>query len=108
MAGYGNPGPDLYSDAAPKTEAPAAPEAKPKEESAKAEGTAEIPLSVMGGKEWKPGEEIVLEIVQMTENGAVVKYASEKGGEGEGYGGEEAAPAPAAAPQAGPMSSMLE
>lgn len=98
----------MYSDAAPETEAPAAPETEAPEETGESEGTAEIPLSVMGGKEWKPGEEIVLEIVQMTENGAVVKYASEKGGEGEGYGGEEAAPEPAAAPQTGPMSSMLE
>lgn len=105
---------DLYSDAAPAAaESPAAEAPEAAEESAPQEEqpqdnetTAELPKAILGGKEFKPGEEVVLQVVQVTENSVIVKYAS---GEGEGeYGEGEEAPAAAPAPQAGPMSSMLE
>lgn len=75
---------NYYSDAAPaEAPAPAAPEAEPKDKDGSDSQTAVLPMSVLGGKQWKPGDEIMLEIVQMNEDGAVVKYASEKGGEEE-------------------------
>jgi hypothetical protein len=105
------PGQDYFSDAAP---APAPEAAAPKAEAEPKEGdgdsqTAVLPTAVLGGKEWKPGEEIVLQIVQVNEDGAVVKYAPEKG-ETEEEPKEEAAPAPApgGAPGGGGMNSMYE
>lgn len=81
---------DMYSDA---EEAPSAPATPPETESPadQDEGgdVAELPKTVLGGKEFKPGEEVVLEVVQVMENSVLVKYASEKGG-GERYrGGKE-------------------
>lgn len=99
---------DYYQDAAPaEAEAPAAP-AEPKEEAGDSQ-TAELPKSVLGGKEFKPGEEVVLQIVQVMEDSVLVKYAT-----GEGEGEKEEAPAPQAeAPSpggnpGGGMSSMYE
>lgn len=99
--------PDMYSDASdtqapPATESPmpeaAAPEAEP--EATPEEGaTAEIPRSVLGGKDFKPGEEVVLEVVQVNENSVVVKYASEKGD----YAEEPPAAAPAGGGGGNPM-----
>lgn len=87
---------DLYADAVPAGESE--PAAAPDKEEASDSATAVIPTALLAGKEWKPGDEIVLEIVQVNEDGAVVKYASPKGEEkGEG---EEEAP--------GGMSSMME
>lgn len=101
---------NLYTDAeasAPQEPtAPTEPEAAPEEETAADEATAELPDAVFGGKEFKPGEEVVLEVVQKTETGYVVKYASEKGGEG--YGGEEEYPPAAAPAPANAMSPMME
>lgn len=82
---------DPYADAAPAPEAPPADEAEPQEETDpnaenEEEGdsqTAEIPKGVLGGKDFKPGEEVVLEVVQVMEDSVLVKYASEKGGEKE-------------------------
>lgn len=76
--------------AAPEAAEPTAPETA-EEEGAENEPTAQLPKSVLGGKTFKPGEEVVLEIVRVDEDSVVVKYASEKGGEegggGGGYGG---------------------
>lgn len=82
---------DLYTDetAAPTPEAPEeemAEEEAPEEDSSP---TAELPKSVLGGKEFKPGEEVVLKVVQVMENSVLVQYATEDEGEGEG---EYAAP----------------
>lgn len=75
---------DYYEDAkAPEAAAPGAKAAPEGKEGASDSATAVIPKALLAGKEWKPGEEIMLEIVQLTEDGAVVKYASEKGEEGE-------------------------
>ena len=101
-------GNDYYSDAA----APAA--TAPEPESKDAEGkegqsdsqTAVIPLAVLGGKEFKPGQEVVLQIVSMNEDGAVVKYAEGKGEEEEAPPKEEAPPDQAAAPPPGSQYSQ--
>jgi hypothetical protein len=99
---------DYYSDAA----APAATAPKSKESAEPKEGesdnqTAELPKAVLGGKEFKPGEEVVLQVVQVMEDSVLVKYASAEPEEKE----EEppSAPPPQAAPGGGggPMSSML-
>jgi hypothetical protein len=68
------------------------------------QATAELPKTVLGGQEAKPGDQITLEIVQVTENSVVVKSA---GAETEKPPSEEAAPAE---PQGGPgsMESMME
>jgi hypothetical protein len=60
--------------------------------------TAEIPKSVLGGKDFKPGEEVVLQVVQVMENSVLVKYASE----------EEPGETEPAAPPGGPMAPMME
>lgn len=99
---------DYYSDAAPAaqtaTEAPEAPESAP-ETDASDSATTVIPMEVTGGKEFNPGDEIVLEVVQKTEDGLVVKYASEKPDE---YEKEPEAQAEAPMPAGGGMASMME
>lgn len=111
MPAYGNPGggggADLYTDAGPTdAEAPATEtETSTQEEDAGNEPTAELPKAVLGGKDFKPGEEVVLEVVQVMENSVLVKYASEEGG-GEQYpSGEGESEAPAGG---GDMSGMME
>lgn len=89
---------DLYSDAEPA--APEAPEAAPQEAE---EPTAELPKAVLGGKEFKPGEEVVLQVVQVLEDSVLVKYAS---GEKEEPSPEAEAPAQPAAAPPGPGGAM--
>lgn len=83
MPGYNsNPGhseEDMYSDGGDD-----APESKGQKEEQEQEAVTEIPKSVMGGKEFNVGDEIVLKIVKKTEGGALVSYAPAKKGEGEG------------------------
>lgn len=83
---YGNPAPsaddDLMSDAAPAE--PKAPEAE--EESS--EPVATIPKALLAGKEFKPGEEIIFEIVSIQDDSVVIKYASPHSEEYEGEEGE--------------------
>lgn len=64
-------------------------ENKPEEESESATGI--LPKSLMAGKDFKVGEEIVLQITRIGENDFEVKYASDKG-EGGKEGGYEEAP----------------
>lgn len=82
---YNNPGPseDYYDDgpAAKEGQESASQEA----EEHKGDETALLPKSILMGKEFKPGEEVVLEIVRMLDDQVEVKYASEKG-EGEESG----------------------
>ncbi len=70
---------DYYGDAAPppatEQTAPETPD-ETTEETGDNE-TAVLPKSVLGGKEFKPGEEVVLEVTQVLEDSVVVKYASE-------------------------------
>lgn len=85
---------DYYSDAAPGNPGNE-PEPKSKDRTENAERdesnepTAVLPKTILGGKEFKPGEEVMLEIVQVNEDSVVVKYASEKGEEGEHEESEE-------------------
>lgn len=101
------PNQDFYSDAAPPA-AQEAPESEPttpesdQEESQDESQTAEIPKAILGGKDFKPGEEVVLEVVQVMENSVLVRYASDSGE------GEEPPEHADMAPQGGPMSSMME
>lgn len=103
---------DYYNDG--PTEAPAKPMDKGKAEGAqdeqhdeRDEKTALLPKSVLGGKEFKPGDELVLEVVQTLEDEVLVKYASGKDeGEGEDGGAREEQPEPTG--RAGAMNSFLE
>jgi hypothetical protein len=78
MPAYGgNPGPaeeDNFSDAPDSAE-------KGGEKSEEGESdspTATIPKALLAGKDFKPGDEVVLQIVSLGEDEAVVKYAPEK------------------------------
>lgn len=99
-------GPDLYTDAAPEAETPAEEsEETPTSSEEATEPTAEIPKAVLGGKDFKPGEEVVLQVVQVMEDTVLVKYASEEGGgeeEGGEYGAPPAEPAGGGAPAGNP------
>lgn len=65
--------PDYYEDAKMADN----PQPEPREDASDSE-TATLPKSVLGGKEFKPGEEVVLEIVQVNEDSVVVRYATEE------------------------------
>lgn len=90
MAAYNsNPGPqtdpassdDYFSDS------PAGEQDKPEEKDDKDEysgTTAVLPKEILAGKEFKPGEEVVLEIVRINDDSVEVKYASDKGEKEEG------------------------
>lgn len=76
---------DFYGEdeeAAPSgAQTPAAPDdAEDKQEDEGGE-TAMIPKSLLRGKKFKPGEEVVLEIVHMYEDEVEVRYGQEKKGE---------------------------
>lgn len=91
--------------------ADAAPSEEPQaEETGESQGKAPattIPTSMFAGKEFNPGDEIVLKIVSIQGDRAVVEYAT-----GEEEGGEEGPAAEAAgAPAAGAgdaYASMME
>jgi len=66
---------DLYSDAAPAPEAPPA----ESEESGSYEGEqAIIPKSILSGKDYAPGDTVVLKIVSMDGDEVVVEASSEE------------------------------
>jgi hypothetical protein len=79
--------PEMYADAeAPAAaEEPAAPEEQeaPEDTESDSGSTAELPKSILGGKTFKPGDEVVLRVVQLTENSVIVEYASEPESSGE-------------------------
>jgi len=89
---------DYYSDAsAPPAATPPEPEsAEPKENEASDNQTAELPKAVLGGKDFKPGQEVVLKVVQVMEDSVLVKYASSEEPEPD----QPAAPAEAPRPGA--------
>jgi hypothetical protein len=58
--------------------------------------TAVIPKALLGGKDFKPGDEMVVQIVAVHGDRVEIKYAPEKGGEEKGEGEEQ--PAQAAVP----------
>lgn len=86
----------------------------PTQEKEPAEGesdsqTAVLPKAVLGGKEFKPGEEVVLEIVQVNEDSVVVKYAEPSGEKEEPAPAETPAPVPevGAGGNPGGMGSLM-
>ena len=100
------PGQDYYADAAP----PAAPEsaapkaeAEPKDEAGDSQ-TAALPMAVFPTPP-KVGDHCTFEVTQVNEDGAVVKYASEKDEE---EPEPKAAPEMAAAPAPGGGGSLYE
>lgn len=68
-------GPETEQAAAPPPEEPAedVSEETPPEA---AESTAELPRSVLGGQQFKPGDEVVLQVVKVMEDSVLVKYGS--------------------------------
>lgn len=77
---YGNPN-EAASDPFADAEMPEK-QSAPQEEKGSEEGvTAMLPKSILAGKDFKPGEEVVLKIVAMHDDQVEVTYASEKGGE---------------------------
>lgn len=105
---YENPGagqePDMFSDGAE----PAAPESAETEKPAESQ-TAVLPKSILAGKDFKPGEEVVLKVVAVHDNDVEVEYAPE--GPEEGQAPPEA-PMAQGAPEGsgggGEMASMME
>lgn len=82
---------DYYNDG-PEEEAPGStPNKQEREEDMdeRDEATALIPKSVTGGKDFQPGDEIVLEVIAVHEDELEVRYAKEKGGKGEDEGEEQ-------------------
>lgn len=108
MPAYSNPAAeeDMYSDAqpAPEKESPEAPEPESKDEGEGGEAEALLPKSILAGKDFKPGEEIVLQIVSIEDDSVRVKYASESKEETESESPELAGPAPTP----DEMGSMME
>jgi hypothetical protein len=92
----------MYSDAEP-----GAPEAAaPKEEEKGGEPTALLSKSVLGGKEFKEGDEVVLKIVKVHDQDVEVAYATE---DPENKGESPPAAAPEGEKPGGEsMTSMME
>lgn len=101
---YGNPGPqeDMYEDGGSD-------EQHEGQESEK-EGTSKsypLPKEVLEGKDFKPGDELVLKIDAIHDDMIEVSYAPAKEQEKSGEGEHEEMGEPESA-QAGGMSSMYE
>lgn len=102
---------DYYNDAPPAAQAQPDAAAPPQEQGG-SEQTALIPKALLAGKDFKPGDEIVLKINAMHGDSVEVSYAPEKGEEGEAPQpeGEEAQAAPAQPPSGGDseMAAMMQ
>jgi hypothetical protein len=107
---YGNPGSDgeNFYDGPPSKE-------KPMEEKDEGQKTYVLPKAVLEGKEFDPGDELVLRIVSMHGDQIEVTYAAEKGEKDESMdeegGGKEMAQAPMPGGESGGgggYSSMME
>lgn len=100
---------DYYSDAAPSPEAaPAtAPESAEPEEASENQ-TAVLPKAVLGGTDFKPGEKMILEVVEVMEDSVLVRYPTEEevDEETEEPMAEPEATEPAAAPAMGGGNPM--
>lgn len=94
-------GADLYTDAEPS---PSAEKPHEEEKDESQAPTAEIPKALLGGKEFKPGEEVVLRVVQVNEDSVLVEYASPRDEDSQEK--EPAAPPPGGPPS--PMSGMMQ
>lgn len=87
---------DLYGDAPGTQGAPGPEPAEPEEqEKPKDDGgeTAIIPKALLAGKEFKPGEEVVFQIVRFHDDSVEIKYATDESGKGEDYKESGAEPA---------------
>lgn len=69
---------DSYSSTASPSESPT--DEKPMEEKDDGDTTALLPKSILAGKEFKPGEEVILRIVHDYGDQIEVEYATEKKG----------------------------
>lgn len=101
-------GEDYYGDQAEeRAESPAKAAETASEEAGEKgeEQTFVLPKEIAQGKEFKEGDEMVVEIVGVHEDSFEVKYAPEKGGKGEEYGEEQGAPA-GPPPGMGPPDAM--
>lgn len=113
MPAYGNPGGEDENFADAQTEQ-AQPGGEPGAEGKEGAGaTATIPKALLAGKDFKPGDEIVLKIDQIHGDEVVVSYAPEKGGKEEDTPepeGETPPEEPEGAPSGAPdeMASMME
>lgn len=72
---------DYYADAAPPAAAAPDTSAEPAEpaEDPSDSITAELPKAILAGKTFNPGDEVVLEVVEIREDSVLVKYATGKG-----------------------------
>lgn len=87
--------PENYYDDGPQGEPPASDNSSKGSMSESGEQTYLLPKSVLMGKDFKVGEEVVLKITGMHDDSIEVAYATEKGdGKGEDYGEEGKQPAP--------------
>lgn len=95
-----SPEPGMFDDGPPE---------KAAESESPGEGqTALLPKSILAGKEFKPGDEVVLKIVNLHENDVEVEYASEEPEKQEGAEAPAETPPAEAAPAGGGMASMME
>ena len=94
--------PDLYSDDDMPDQSEAKDEGGHDEEMEQSDSEeAKLPLSILAGKKFDVGDEVVLKITGMHDNEITVKYAPAKeGDEKEGEDGEEA-PMPASMDKGG-------
>ena len=83
MAYYSNPGDDAPS-MPDKGMADDAPDKMSDDEKGSEGETALLPKTILAGKEFKPGDEVVLKIVAMHGDEVEVAYATEEGGEDDG------------------------
>lgn len=76
---------DYYSDnpGESETTTSSSPASPPERKDADEGETALLPKSILAGKDFKPGEEVVLKIVRMYEDEIEVEYAHDKGEESE-------------------------
>lgn len=93
---------DYYADAAAPQPSMPEQEEEPTEGESDSQ-TAVLPKAILAGKEFKPGEEVMLKIVQVNEDSVVVKYSEPSGEEEEPPTAPEAVP-----PAAGGMGPMME
>lgn len=90
---------DLYGDSGGGNPAPEQSEEKTDQDGP----TAVLPKDILMGKSFKPGEEIVLQIVRLNDDSVEVKYASEGGGDKEPAPQQEQSASPE---PAGSMADM--
>jgi hypothetical protein len=97
-------GEDNYSDTPDNESAEPTPDNESQESNESPRGL--LPKSILMGKDFKPGDEIVLKIDAIHDDEVEVSYATEK--KEAGGGGTEEAAAPEKSSAASGMASMME